>query len=152
MCIYLTIWHETSYERKRMPLYFLLPKWFLSVRRLPLEDQPINTILEVQEFMNSDINTGWLRFQRNHSSAVSIATGYGMHDRWVGVRVPLGLRISSCPYRPDRVWSPLQLVPAGLSSGRGGGTRKEAQHSPPTSAEAKKTWIYTFTPPYVFMA
>jgi hypothetical protein len=29
---------------------------------------------------------------------------------------------------------------------------REANHSPPTSAEAKKTWIYTSTPPYVFIA
>jgi hypothetical protein len=29
---------------------------------------------------------------------------------------------------------------------------READHSPPTSAEVKKMWIYTFTPPYVFMA
>jgi hypothetical protein len=28
----------------------------------------------------------------------------------------------------------------------------EADHSPPTSAEAKKTWIYTSTPPYAFIA
>jgi hypothetical protein len=28
----------------------------------------------------------------------------------------------------------------------------EADHSPPTSAEIKKMWIYTSTPPYVFMA
>jgi hypothetical protein len=28
----------------------------------------------------------------------------------------------------------------------------EADHSPPTSAEVKKTWIYTFTPQYAFMA
>jgi hypothetical protein len=28
----------------------------------------------------------------------------------------------------------------------------EADHSPPTSAEVKNTWIYTFTPPYAFMA
>jgi hypothetical protein len=28
----------------------------------------------------------------------------------------------------------------------------EAEHSPPTSAEVKKMWIYTCTPPYVFMA
>jgi hypothetical protein len=28
----------------------------------------------------------------------------------------------------------------------------EADHSPPTSAEFKKTWIYTSIPPYVFMA
>jgi hypothetical protein len=30
--------------------------------------------------------------------------------------------------------------------------RCEAGHSPPTSAEVKKTWVYTSTPPYVFMA
>jgi hypothetical protein len=29
---------------------------------------------------------------------------------------------------------------------------READHSPPTSAEVKNTWIYTFTSPYVFMA
>jgi hypothetical protein len=29
---------------------------------------------------------------------------------------------------------------------------READHSPPTSAEVKKIWIYTPTPPYVFMA
>jgi hypothetical protein len=26
---------------------------------------------------------------------------------------------------------------------------READHSPPTSAEVKKMWIYTSTPPYV---
>jgi hypothetical protein len=29
---------------------------------------------------------------------------------------------------------------------------READHPPPTSAEAKKTWIYTSTRLYVFMA
>jgi hypothetical protein len=29
---------------------------------------------------------------------------------------------------------------------------READHSPPTSAEVKKMWIYTSTPPYDFMA
>jgi hypothetical protein len=28
---------------------------------------------------------------------------------------------------------------------------READHSLPTSAEIKKMWIYTSTPPYVFM-
>jgi hypothetical protein len=28
----------------------------------------------------------------------------------------------------------------------------EADHSPPTNAEVKKTWIYTFTTPYAFVA
>jgi hypothetical protein len=29
---------------------------------------------------------------------------------------------------------------------------READHSPPTSVEVKKMWIYTSTPPYTFMA
>ncbi|PNF15383.1 hypothetical protein B7P43_G01010 [Cryptotermes secundus] len=29
---------------------------------------------------------------------------------------------------------------------------READHSPPTSVEVKKMWIYTFTPPFAFMA
>jgi hypothetical protein len=29
---------------------------------------------------------------------------------------------------------------------------READHSPPTSAQVKKTWTYTSTPPYLFMA
>jgi hypothetical protein len=29
---------------------------------------------------------------------------------------------------------------------------READHSPPTTAEVKNTWIYISSPPYVFMA
>jgi hypothetical protein len=29
---------------------------------------------------------------------------------------------------------------------------READHSPPTIAEVKKIWFYTFTPLYAFMA
>jgi hypothetical protein len=29
---------------------------------------------------------------------------------------------------------------------------RDANHLPPTSAEVKKMWIYTFIPPYAFMA
>jgi hypothetical protein len=29
---------------------------------------------------------------------------------------------------------------------------RDADHSPPTSAEVKKMWIYTSTPPYALMA
>jgi hypothetical protein len=32
------------------------------------------------------------------------------------------------------------------------GPEREVDHSPSTNAEAKNTWIYAFTPPYVFMA
>jgi hypothetical protein len=41
---------------------------------------------------------------------------------------------------------PIQWVPGVKRPGR------EADHSPPTSAEVKKMWIYKPTPPYTFMA
>jgi hypothetical protein len=73
-----------------------------------------------------------------------------------------GFSLSSCPQHSLKVFlllNPTCLVQTGseahqtsyLSLGvkRPG---READHSPPTSAEVKKTWIYTSTPPYVFMA
>jgi hypothetical protein len=56
----------------------------------------------------------------------------------------------SSPRRPDRFWGPHSL----LSNGYRGKERpgREAAHSPPTSAEVKKTWIYASTPLYAFMA
>jgi hypothetical protein len=46
---------------------------------------------------------------------------------------------------------PIQWVPRALSLGAKRPVRA-ADHSPPTSAEVKKTWIYTFTPPYTSIA
>jgi hypothetical protein len=61
--------------------------------------------------------------------------------QWLEVRVPVGSRIlhSSVSSRP--ALRPTQCVPG-----------REANHSPPTSAELKKTWIYEFTPSYMFVA
>jgi hypothetical protein len=42
----------------------------------------------------------------SRNSVVCIATGYGLDDRGVGVRVPVELRIFSSPRRPDRLWGP----------------------------------------------
>jgi hypothetical protein len=74
-------------------------------------------------------------------SSVTIATGYGLDDRGEGVRVPVGSRAFSSPRRPDRLWSPPNL----LSNGHRGffllGVKRpghEADHSPPASAEVKK--------------
>jgi hypothetical protein len=65
-------------------------------------------------------------FYRSWDSAVSIATGYVMEDRGIGVRVPVVSRIFSSPYRPDRFWGPPNLLPNGYrgffrreKSGRG---------------------------------
>jgi hypothetical protein len=44
------------------------------------------------------------------------------------------------------------LMDTGGSFPRVKWTVREADHSPPNSAEVKNTWIYTATPPYVFMA
>jgi hypothetical protein len=44
---------------------------------------------------------------------VGIATGYGMDDGEVGVRVPVGSRVFSSPRRPDRLWGPPNLLSDG---------------------------------------
>jgi hypothetical protein len=50
------------------------------------------------------------------------------------------------PTQPPSQWVPGALSPRVKRQGR------EADHSPPASAEDKKTWIYTSTPPYAFKA
>jgi hypothetical protein len=41
---------------------------------------------------------------------VGIAIGYGLDDRGVGIRVPVGSRISSSPRRPEWLWGPPSLL------------------------------------------
>jgi hypothetical protein len=60
-----------------------------------------------------------------------------MDGRGVGVLVPARARGNG--YRG--------LFPRGVRL-----PGREADHSPTTTAEVKNTWIYTSTPPYVFMA
>jgi hypothetical protein len=63
---------------------------------------------------------------------------------------PGRVKIFTSPYRPDR--------PTSYKMGTGGpfpGVKRqgrEADHSPTSSAEVKKMWIYTSTLIYVFMA
>jgi hypothetical protein len=89
----------------------------------------------------------------SRDSSVGIATGYGLDYRRVGIRVPVGSRIFSSPPSPDWLWGPPNLlwVPGALSPGvkRLG---READNSPPASAEVKKMWIYISTPLYSFIA
>jgi hypothetical protein len=83
----------------------------------------------------------------SRDSSVGIATGWTTEG--VGVRVPVRLRNFCSPRRPDRLLGPtqtsIQWVPGVKRPGH------DADHSPP-SAEVKKTWMYTSTPPYAFMA
>jgi hypothetical protein len=91
---------------------------------------------------------------RSRDSVVGIATDYGLDDRGVGVWVPVGSRIFSSP----TVQATSGVHPTSYTMGTGGsflGVKQpgcEADHSPPTSAKVKKMWIYTSTPPYIFMA
>jgi hypothetical protein len=41
---------------------------------------------------------------------VDIATGYGLDDQGVGVRVPVGSRSLSSPCRLDQLWGPPSLL------------------------------------------
>jgi hypothetical protein len=86
---------------------------------------------------------------RNRVSAVGIETGYGLENRGVGVRVPVGSRIfstsSRLALRPTQ--PPIQWVTGALSQGVKRLAR-EADHSPPASARSRKLGSI---PSYVFM-
>jgi hypothetical protein len=71
----------------------------------------------------------------SRGSSVSIVSDYGLDDRAIGVRSPAGAKVFSSnlcvqtglgPTQP-----PVQWVPGVLFPGR------EADHSPPSSAEAE---------------
>jgi hypothetical protein len=42
---------------------------------------------------------------KSRGSSGGIVTGYGLDDRGVGVRFPIGSTIFIAPYRPDRLWA-----------------------------------------------
>jgi hypothetical protein len=92
---------------------------------------------------------------RNPDSAVGIATGYGLDDRGVWIRVQVVSRIFSSPRHPHRLLGPPNLLsngyrglfPRGLR-GRGEKLPTHLQLVP----RSRKMWIYTTTPLYAFMA
>jgi hypothetical protein len=91
--------------------------------------------------------------QPSNNCSVNKVTGYGLDDRGVRVRVPVGSRTFSSSNRPDRLCGPHNLLPngyRGLPPPGGGGVKRpgrEADHSPPTSAEVKKIWIWYISSP-----
>jgi hypothetical protein len=60
----------------------------------------------------SFLPTYLLTYGSRHS-VVGIVTGYGLVDRGIGVRVPVGSRISSFLRRPGRLWDPPSLLSNG---------------------------------------
>jgi hypothetical protein len=58
---------------------------------------------------------------RKGDSVLGIATGYGLYDRGVGVRVPVESRISSSPCRPDRLGDHPASYPIGTGGSFTGG-------------------------------
>jgi hypothetical protein len=84
----------------------------------------------------------------NPDSTVGTSTAFGLDDRGVGVRVPVGARIFTSRHS-DRLWDPLHLLPNGYRGALSAGVKRpgrEADYSTPASAKVKKTWINTSTP------
>jgi hypothetical protein len=86
---------------------------------------------------------------RSCDSSVGVALGYGLDDRGSRVRFPaeLGIFLFTTVSRPalGLTQPPIQWVPGALSLGvkRPG---REAEHSPPSSAEVKNAWSYANCP------
>jgi hypothetical protein len=53
----------------------------------------------------------WFEQERGYEPRrFDIATAYGLDDQGVGVRVPVGSRVSPSPSRTDRLWGPPNLL------------------------------------------
>jgi hypothetical protein len=96
-----------------------------------------------------------LLYCKSRDSSVGIALGYRLEDRGSRVRFPAGAGNFSLHYC---VQNGSGAHPTSYPMGTGAlslGVKRlgrEADHSPPSSAEVKNAWSYTSTPQYVFMA
>jgi hypothetical protein len=87
-------------------------------------------------------------------SSVGIVTNYGLDEKGRSSspgRVKNFLFSTSPMPALGSTQSPIEWVPGALPTGEKRPER-EADHSPPDSAEVKKMWISTSTLPYAFMA
>jgi hypothetical protein len=73
----------------------------------------------------------------SRDSAVRIATGYGLDSRKVGVLSPGRGKI----FLLSTSSTPILRLSSGLKQ-----PGRDANHTPPSSAEVKNTWICTSTP------
>jgi hypothetical protein len=91
---------------------------------------------------------------QNRANIVDTATGYTSDNPGVRVWVPVGAIFFPSPCHPDQIWGTLSLLPnvyLQLFPQGKIGWAVNLDNSPPTSAEAKKTWICISTTPYVFI-
>jgi hypothetical protein len=78
----------------------------------------------IVKYLGKHLNNEYL-IMRSRFSVVGIATGYGLEDRGVEVRVPVGAKnFLVFPYYPDRFWDPSSTYPMGTGGSFPGG--KEA--------------------------
>jgi hypothetical protein len=90
--------------------------------------EEINTLVQILSTLNLSYLTSKFRisavhvivyFQemfytfRSQDNVLGIATGYGLDERQVGVRVPVESRIFSSRRHPVRLWGPLNLLSNG---------------------------------------
>jgi hypothetical protein len=86
--------------------------------------------------------------------AIGIATGYGLDEREVGVRVPVRARFSSSPRCPDRFWGPPSLL-SNVNRFlflRDKAAGVEADHHLQLVPRSRKRGSIHPIPPYVFLA
>jgi hypothetical protein len=95
-----------------------------------------------------------LIFCKSRDIPVGIVTGYWLNDRGVGVRSRYGQEFSLLyvVQTGSRVHPTSYPVNNGALCSRVKRPGHEGDHSLQTTAEVKKTWFYTFTPSYAFMA
>jgi hypothetical protein len=93
--------------------------------------------------------------KKSRDSSVGIALGYGLNDQCSRDRLPAEAGNFSLHHRVQNSSGDHSAsCPMGTrgSFPRGKRPGREAEHSPPSSAEVKNAWSYTSTPQYVFMA
>jgi hypothetical protein len=90
---------------------------------------------------------------QSRGSVIGIATGYGLDDPRIGVRVSVGkefshLQIIQTGHKARPASYPIGTKASSPWVKRPG---RESDHSPPTNAYVKNTWFYSSTLSYDFM-
>jgi hypothetical protein len=110
-------------------------------------DRRVVAPLDKNEFKNTDVTVV------SYADSYMYFTGWTIAILGFDSRRGLGIFLFTAPSRTalGPTQAPIQRIPGALSLWvkRPG---READHSPPCSAELKNAWSYTSTPPYVSTA